>query len=209
MICESENLNFKKFSDNLTNSLTDIYRIGNLSLVCMSFGIVMMLTGHFVSNWLFGIGTLLTISCFGFFVYTQLKGLKEISQLIQKNQKSINLAQETAIELTKTFHVFESLMIGHIQSLNGILEMILPLLTMFPIVGRNLNSIGITKLQNISHHLMDILLKAESITQNMENALLNADTQKLEIYTQNLREISQKIRINLDKDLLLEKERIL
>lgn len=40
MICESENFKFKKFSDNLTNSLTDIYRIGNLSLVCMSFGIV-------------------------------------------------------------------------------------------------------------------------------------------------------------------------
>ena len=200
MICESESLEFKKLSDNLTNSLTNIYRIGNLSLVCMSFSIAMMLTGHFVSSWLFAIGTLLTISCFGFFIYTQLRGLKEISQLIQKNQKSIDLAQETAIELTKTFHVFESLIIGHIQSLNGVLEIILPLLTMFPIIGRKLNSIGITKLQNISHHLMDMLLKAESITQNMENALLNADSQKLEIYTQNLREISQKLRINQDKD---------
>ena len=205
MISESENLKFKKFSDNLTNSLTDIYRIGNLSLVCMSFGIVMMLTGYFISNWLFGVGTLLTISCFGFFVHTQLKGLKEISQLIKKNQKSIDLAQETAIELTKTFHIFESLIIGHMQSLNGVLEIIVPLLTMFPIIGKKLNSIGITKLQNISHNLMDMLLKAESITQNMENALLNADTQKLEIYTQNLREISQKFRINLDNDLFLEK----
>lgn len=209
MICESENFKFKKFSDNLTNSLTDIYRIGNLSLVCMSFGIVMMLTGYFVSNWLFGVGTLLTISCFGFFVHTQLKGLKEISQLIKTNQKSIDLAQETAIELTKTFHIFESLIIGHMQSLNGVLEIIVPLLTMFPIVGRKINNIGITKLQNISHNLMDMLLKAESITQNMENALLNADTQKLEIYTHNLREISQKVRINLDNDLLLEKEKTL
>lgn len=77
------------------------------------------------------------------------------------------------------------------------------------LVGRKLNNIGIIKLQNISHNLMDMLLKAESITQNMENALLNADTQKLEIYTQNLREISQKIRINLDNDLLLEKEKTL
>jgi ABC-type Zn2+ transport system substrate-binding protein/surface adhesin len=78
-------------------------------------------------------------------------------------------------------------------------------LTSFPILGRKLNSIGMTKLQNVSHHLMDMILKAESATQNIENALLNADAQKLKIYTQNLREISQKLRVNTDKNLL-EKE---
>ena len=90
-----------------------------------------------------------SLSCFSFFIYTQLKGLKEISQLIQKNQKSIDLAQETAIELAKTFHIFESLIIDHIQSLNGVLEIIVHLLTMFPIIRRKLNSIGITKLTPI------------------------------------------------------------
>lgn len=201
----TSNLSFKKFSDNLTNSLTDVYRIGNLSLVCMSISIVMILIGHFVNDWLFNVGILLTVSCFGFFIYAQLKGLKQVSQLIEKSQESIDLAQETGIELTKTFHVFESLTISHLQSLNSVLEIIVPLLTSFPILGRKLNSIGMTKLQNVSHHLMDMILKAESATQKIENALLNADAQKLQIYTQNLREISQKLRVNTDKNLL-EKE---
>lgn len=201
----ASNLSFKKFSDNLANSLTDIYRMSNLSLVFMCAGIIATLIGHFINDWLFNVGILLTVSCFGFFIYAQSKGLKEISQLIEKNQESIDLAQETGIELTKTFHVFESLTINHLKSLNSLLEIIVPLLTSFPILGRKLNSIGMTKLHNVSHHLIDMILKAESTTQNIENALLNADAQKLKIYTQNLREISQKLRVNTDKNLL-EKE---
>jgi hypothetical protein len=198
----TSNLSFKKFSDNLTNSLTNVYRISNLSLVLISIGIMMILIGHFVNDWFFNVGILLTVSCWGFFIYAQLKGLKEISELIKKSQEFIDLAQETGIELTKTFHVFESLTISHLQSLNSVLEIIVPLLTSFPILGRKLNSIGMTKLQNVSHHLMDIILKADSATQNIENALLNADAQKLKIYTQNLREISQKLRVNTDTNLL-------
>ena len=154
------NLNFKKFSDNLANSLTDI-------------------------------------SCLGFFIYAQLKGLKEISQLIEQNQKSIDLAQETAIELTRTFNVIESFTISHIKAWDRVSDMILPLVTTLPIVGRKLDNIGISKLQNVSKHLVEMMLKLENITQDMEKALVNADAQKLEVYTNNLRQISQTLRKNL------------
>lgn len=193
----TSNLNFKKFSDNLANSLTDIYRIGNLSLVCMSLGIFVTLIGHFVNDWLFGVGILLTISCLGFFIYAQLKGLKEISQLIEQNQKSIDLAQETAIELTRTFNVIESFTISHIKAMDRVADIILPLVTTLPIVGRKLDNIGISKLQNVSKHLVEMMLKLENITQDMEKALVNADAQKLEVYTNNLRQISQTLRKNL------------
>ena len=66
-----------------------------------------------------------------------------------------------------------------------------------PIVGRKLDNIGISKLQNVSKHLVEMMLKLENITQDMEKALVNADAQKLEVYTNNLRQISQTLRKNL------------
>lgn len=193
----TSNLSFQKFSDNLANSLTDTYRIGSLSLVFMCIGVVVTLVGHFVNDWLFGIGILLIISCLGFFIYVQIKSLQEISQLIHKNQASIDIAQETAIELTRTFNILESFTLGHIQALNRVLEIMIPLLTTFPIIGRKLDNIGIAQLQNVSSHLVEMMLQAKNITKDMEKALVDADAQKLEIYTNKLKHISQTLRNNL------------
>ncbi|MFB2983118.1 hypothetical protein [Microseira sp. BLCC-F43] len=193
----NSSLSFKRFSDCLANSLTDIYRVGSLSFVFMCAGVVITLVGHFVNDWLFGIGISLVISCLGFFIYAKFKSLKEISQLIQKNQASIDLAQETAIELTKTFNVIESFTLSHIRSVNRVLDMIFPRLTTFPIVGIKLDKIGISQLQNVSKHIVYMMLKLEKITKYMEKALVNAETQKLEIYPNKLRQISQTLRKKL------------
>ncbi|MBK1986789.1 hypothetical protein A0J48_004395 [Sphaerospermopsis aphanizomenoides BCCUSP55] len=196
----TSNLKFKKFSDNLTNSLTDIYRIGNLSLVFMLGGVIVTIVGHFVNDWLFSLGICLIIGCLGFFIYAQIQGFQEISRLIEKNKTSIDLAQETAIELTKTVNLMESFTISHIKALDKTTDMVVPLVTTLPIVGRKLDNMGISKLQNVSKHLVEMMLKLENITQDMEKSLVNADAQKLAVYTQKLRKISQKIRTNSDQN---------
>ena len=178
-----------------------MYRVGGFALVFIFTGVIAMLVGNFykseLSSWIFGIGAFLTIVCLGLFVYTQLQGPVKASRLVRENKEMIDAVQEVALELTRTTGAVQALTFKHIKQVDKIIDSTVPFLAMIPTVGKKLEESGLADARNVSKVIVDISTQAETLIQDVESALVNADAKKLRSYSKELKKITKILRETL------------
>jgi hypothetical protein len=185
-------LNTNKFSDSLNNTFTDISHKINFILIVLCLSMFITLFGYFSNSWLFLTGFSLLIYCFLYFLYIKTKFTHSISQLMQNNLPSIDKTQEVAIELTRTLIALQSLSVDRIKGISKSLDMMVPILT--PIMGKRLANTGIPQLQQSTKYIVETMVTASSISEDMEEALVNADAKKIEGYVNQLKQMLQRAR---------------
>jgi cytochrome c biogenesis protein CcdA len=93
--------NYTKFSDTLTASFTNLYRVGGLVLVFIFIGVITMSFGNLynsaLSKWIFGVGAIITLCCLGLFLYGQLRGPVQAARLRRDNKETLDAMQGIAL----------------------------------------------------------------------------------------------------------------
>ncbi|MUG98108.1 hypothetical protein F7734_39695 [Scytonema sp. UIC 10036] len=185
-------LNTNKFSDSLNNTFTDISHKINFILIVLCLSMVITLFGYFSSFWLFITGFLLLLYCLLNFLYIKMRITNNILLLIQSNLPSIDKTQEVAIELIRTLIALQSLSLDRIKGISKSLDMVVPILT--PIMGKRLANTGILQLQQSAKYILETMVTASSISEDVEEALVNADAKKVEGYVNQLKQMLPRAR---------------
>lgn len=169
-----------------------------MALVFVFVGVITMLVGHLyeseLSNWVFGIGAVVTLTSLGLFIYVQLRKPVRATRVSKKDREMTKAIEEIALEMTRTIAAIQALTFKYIKRVDRILDVIIPLLTLIPGVSRKLDEAGISDARSASRVIVDTSTQIESTVRNAERALINKDSKKLRGYSGALREATEALK---------------
>lgn len=179
-----------RFTDTLSGSVDKLNKAGGFALALGFAGIFMILGAELFRQreqyLLIAIGIVLTLSCLSIFLYTTLKGIR-VSKSIADNKAAVDTLQDLAIQLSRLTNTAQAY--RNIEKLNKALKVAIPVLKSIPVVGNKVIKYGLEDAGKISQAIVDNSEKIESVSRGIEQALINADHQKLSHYTNELSEI--------------------
>ena len=179
-----------RLTDSIAKSLDRLYKTGGFALAFGFAGIILMLSAN-----LFGkdlslarllIGALLTFACFGFFLYSTVRGNARATKAIRDNKEAIDAVQDISIELTRLVNTLQAHGFKNLDRINKALNAAIPMLKQIPLVGGKLEEHGLGDANLISQVLVDNTQRIERIVADVEDALVNADHEKLHEYSREL-----------------------
>ncbi len=192
-----------RLTDKLSESINTLYKTGGFALAFGFAGIVIMLGarlfGQELSLWLLLIGALLTFSCFGFFLYTTIKGNVKATKALKDNKEAIDAVQDISIELTKLVNTIQSYSFKNIEKINETLKTAIPVLKSIPLVEDIIEKYRLGDESLISQVIVDNTTKIETIVKKVENSLINADHERLRTYSKELASAVASLREQLKK----------
>ena len=179
-----------RFTDAFSGSIEKLYKTGGFALAFGFAGIVMMLGartfGQEESLWLMFLGATLTFSCFGFFLYTTLKGNAKATQAISNNKEAIDAVQDISIQLTRLTYTLQAYSFKNIDKINQVLTIAIPKIKSIPLLGEKLSEFGLDDVTTISQAIVHNSAKIELLVTEIEEALVGADHEKLKAYSTEL-----------------------
>jgi hypothetical protein len=203
-ITAAANVDFPKFSENLTQQLEipdgeytklsesisqplgRLFKIGGLILVFTYVGLLSMMLGYLVqsslSNWFFGVGVIITIFCLALFAFPQIYGPVKAKRLLKANEQLLDSIQDISIRLTETIYVLQSLMFKHCAEITTILEELTPLLTRLPVVNR----VNFSQTVDVSATIVTATERSRAIILDVRDALITAKVDRLRQYASQL-----------------------
>ena len=189
---------YTKFSDTLTDSLTSLYKVGGLVLVFIFIGVITMIFGNLsssaMSKWIFLVGAVITFCCLGLFMYGQLRGPVKAAKLLRDNKETLDAVQGIAIELTRTVSVLQSLTFKHMKEVDGILQNVMPIVSTIPIIRSKMDALGISEVRNTSQIIVEASTRIETTVRDIEDALVNANSRKLQAYVADVAKLTREIK---------------
>ena len=190
--------NYTKFSDTLTASFTNLYRVGGLVLVFIFIGVITMIFGNLsnsaLSKWIFGVGAIITLCCLGLFLYGQLRGPVQAARLLRDNKETLDAVQGIALELTRAVSALQSLTFKHMKDVDRVLQTVVPMLSTIPFISGKLEALGISDAHNTSKIIVETSTRVETAVRDIEEALVNANSDKLRAYVNDLARLTKDLR---------------
>ncbi|WMN59819.1 hypothetical protein NI389_16905 [Pseudoalteromonas xiamenensis] len=182
-----------RFTDSLSLAIEKLYKTGGFALAFGFSGIVLILGanifGHDHAIWIIALGAILTFICLGFFLYTTLRGNKEITKSIKDNKEAVDAVQDISLQLTKLTNTAQAYSFKNIEKINKTLEIAIPQLKPVPFLGDKIEEYGLNKVGSISKLIVENSEKVENIVSDIEQALINADHRKLKTYSKDLADL--------------------
>lgn len=179
-----------RFTDSLSSAVEKLYKAGGFALAFGFSGIVLILGakifGQEQAPWIIALGAILTFICLGFFLYTTLRGNKEITKSIRDNKEAVDAVQDISLQLTKLTNTAQAYSFKNIEKINKTLEIAIPKLQAIPFLGDKIEEYGLNKVGSISKLIVENSEKVENLVSDIEQAIINADHKKLKTYSKDL-----------------------
>ncbi len=192
-----------RFTDTLSGSVDKLYKTGGFALAFGFAGIIMVLGakifGQSQAMWLIVIGAVLTFSCLGFFLITTLKGNAKASRAISDNKEAIDAVQDISIQLTKLVSAAQAYSFKNIDKINSALTLAIPALQKIPFVKEKVSEYGLEDVSLVSSTIVDNSDRIEKAVNEIEDALINADHERLREYSDELAFIVASLKEQLKK----------
>jgi hypothetical protein len=179
-----------RLTDKLSDAISKLYKTGGFALAFGFAGIILMLGANIFGGelaiYLLIIGAVLTFLCLGFFLYTTLKQNSVAKKVLIDNKETIDTIQDISLELIKMVNTLQSYCFKNIGKIDEALQRLIPVLSSFPLLGDKLKDYGLSNLSVISTTIVENTDKVEKVVSDLEEAILTADSKKLNQYSKEL-----------------------
>jgi len=179
-----------RVTDNLANSLNILYKAGVLASIFCFSGILMILAANLLGGklWLLTLGIVLTGSALGLLLLTIIKVHAEATKTLEESKETIDAIQEISLQLirlSKRIHTYSFKNIGRI---NEIIQLVSSFIESIPIFGVQAKKYGLSEASVISDSLVENADKLDEFIENIEEALIKGDNEKILEYSNALSE---------------------
>lgn len=124
--------------------------------------------------------------------------LSQVSKAIEENAKTIDMVQETALELTNSISTLHALVVKYASTANSILDTLLPILRGLPVVPKNVMDL-LTNLESITQKIIDTQASIGKTITDVQTGLRTGDVTKLQAHAGDLKKLTQSISAILPK----------
>lgn len=187
-------LSFKKISEVIADPLIKIYKAGNLALVFIFIGLLMISIVQLNENSrysfsIFMLGAVLISLSFFLFLYIQLRNPAIQRKNINIGKEKIDELQELSIHLLELISRAQALSFKHTSDIHNILKTILPIAKSVPFISKSLVENGI-KLEDISDTIVRITTQSEDLINDIKNSLIKGDVKSIKKYQKEIKKIT-------------------
>lgn len=140
----------------------------------------------------FWVGAILIVLSFVFFLFLQLKGTLKITNTFKENQETINELQKISLDLTRITKRAANYSIANSNNVKELLDAVFPSLKRLGLITEQNEN----KLKN-SNKVIDAIInyseEIEDTIKQLEKALIEGDSKKLQEFAQKTKELSNKV----------------
>jgi hypothetical protein len=183
-----------RVTDSLAAWLERLFKVGGLTLVFVFVGLISMIFAYLwtndLSNWLFGIGAVITFFCMSVFGFAQLYAPVQGRRLLRENKELIDSVQTVAIRVTDTIGELQSLMFRHSKQVEVILATAVPLLKQTPLA----NMIDLSQTENLNALIINSSQAGKKVVADVREALEKCDATHLRVYASQLEVLQERLR---------------
>lgn len=192
-----------RFTDTFSEAIKKLFMAGGFALAFGFAGIIMILGakifGQSDSIILIIIGSILTFSCLGFFLFSTITGDLATKKVLSDNKELMDAIQDLSIQLTKLVSIAQSYSFKNIEKINDASNLAIPKIKALPFIGDKVSEYGLDNAALISQTIVDSGEKIDIIVNEIQQSLIEGDHSKLKDYSKELANLIEDIKQQLKK----------
>lgn len=151
----------------------------------------------------FWVGTILIVLSFLFFLFLQLKGTLKITNSFKENQDTINELQNISLNLTRMTKRAANYSIANSNNIKKLLDAVIPSLKRLGLITEQ-NESQFSNSNKVIDAIINYSEDIEDTIKQLEKALIEGDSQKLQEFAKKTKELSSKVNLYVEKLSKLE-----
>lgn len=190
---KSPNIDFKRFSDAISDPLIKAHRAGGFGLTLLTLGAIFMLSAFFwdrpspVRIPVLVVGAVLTFFTLAYVYFKEFPRVRRVRASVVANKEMIDLIQQSAIELTAIASELQALAFKNANQIAELLTVARPLIRKIPLLGTAADSEAMVKAEGLSRLIVMSTQNARKIIMDLQHALVEADPMYLKSHVEDLR----------------------
>jgi len=124
--------------------------------------------------------------------------LQDITKMINEHKVMIDSIQDVGIQLTGALGTLHTLTVKYAGIVNGVLDILLPLLKRFPLVPPQLLDLA-TKMERLTQEIIDSSAKTSKTIIDVNSGLKEGDVNRLRQYSGELKDVTNTLTSILPK----------
>ena len=190
---KSPNIDFKRFSDAISDPLIKAHRAGGFGLTLLTLGAIFMLSAFFwdrpspVRYMVLVVGAVLTFFTLAYVYFKEFPRVRRARASVVSNKEMIDVIQQSAIELTAIASELQALAFKNANQIAELLTVARPLIRKIPLLGTAADSEAMVKAEGLSRLIVMSTQNARKIIMDLQHALVEADPMYLKSHVEDLK----------------------
>jgi hypothetical protein len=186
-------LDFKRFSDAISDPLIRAERASGLGLGLLTLGAILMVAAFFMDRLgpmryiVLILGAGVTFSTLGYVYFKAFPHFKRAQASVDANKEMIDAMQQSAIELTELASDLQALAFKNANQVAEAITKARPLIRKIPLLGRAADSRAMVRAEGLSSTIVTNTQHARKIIVDLQQALVEANPKYLRIHLEDLR----------------------